>query len=100
MITLFETGSRWRHRGTGLVVVIHVVEDGVFSLTPEQETVYDPDSGDRIAVNPDGMLQYAVQGLWTAEDLVKGFDPLDIAPGRYERILEDAIIDSDEDLGL
>lgn len=84
---LFQPKSKWKHRELEFLIVIReVVEPGRYRLSfdvPDYST-YEP-----------GMDTYITRGIWTAEDLVRDFDPMMVAPTRYDRIADDDLFDDD-----
>lgn len=84
---IFRNGSKWRHRGTRIVVVLHTTDQpGVFALTPFREP---HELGDQMANLP-------FQGEWTGQQMVRAFDPLDFAQGRYAQILDGGALGEDD----
>lgn len=81
---LFERGTEWKHRERGFLVFIRdVLEPGKFTLsfvskTPVFETTFEN--------SMDGLILY---GVWTAEELLRDFDPMPMRPTRYDHIFED-----------
>lgn len=72
-----------------MVVILHVLEPGRFTLGfAEQQALTEP-------FEADAMAEFILRGSFTAEELVKHFDPMPLRPSRYEHIL-DGLAEDDE----
>ncbi len=84
---LFEVGSQWKHRERELLVFIRtVVAPGQFLLAfVNKGPVFE-------AID---MAGYILNGTWTAEELVRDFDPMPVRPTRYDHIHDDDLFDEE-----
>lgn len=84
---LFEVGSRWRHKGLGHLVFIRtVLEPGKFTLSFVRND---------LEFKSDYVSSLAVGGTWTAEDLVRDFNPMAPRMNRYDHIADDDLFDDE-----
>jgi len=93
---VFDIGSRWEHKNTGLIVAIHncVLDDlrnfVIFGLRVDKKSITNEEAAALAIMVP--------RMAWTAAELIQGFTPL---IDRYrvsalELILNDAVLDDDE----
>ena len=87
---IFQKGARWKHREREIVVIItHVHDSGKFGLG-----LADNPSADAFEADP---FRFLVSGVWTAEDLLLHFEPMDQKLNRYEHLLENMLEDDQFD---
>jgi hypothetical protein len=77
-----DKGSLLKHRNLGFVVGITDIQNGLYQLGwahPEK----------------DRFVRYALNGPWTAADIVREFSP-QIQASKLDRLLDDHLIDDDQ----
>lgn len=84
---LFRIGARWRHRNLSgkIVHIVTIVSPGRFTLGFVQK------QGEIVVASFES--QAILGGVWTAEELIRSFEPVALAPTRHELVV--ASLDDD-----
>lgn len=95
MVTeLFNVGARWRHQNLGFIVrITEEIEPGRYLLgfAPEHRPVVTGPGGVQSEPfrAPDFMSSYILKGAFTAQDLIRDFESLELlTQDRWDQILE------------
>lgn len=83
---LFQPGAEWKHREREFLVFIRTV------IPPDKFTLAFIDKSEVFEASWEGA--HILQGMWTAEELIRDFDPMPVRATRYD-LIHDGLFDDE-----